>query len=357
MSGVDLTKRAAFGLAALVLGTAACGHGGDDGRSDVPVTAGPRGSTTSVGTAPSGTSSAREAAADSAPSAAPPSTGPAASSAPESTVNPAATTAARPSSTSVAPAPGVAEQRFTVDDGGRGRSFDVVVRLPAGADGAPAAGLHPVVAFSHGLRSEPQAYDALLDRFVAAGFAVVAPLFPHTRRGADDLSAADVVEQPGDVSAALVAVFARPDLASSLDSTRIAAVGHSEGAITTLGLFDGCCRDPRISAGVVLAGNTLGFREEYTGDPAPILFVHGDDDRLVPYASGRLAFDTDPWPKAFLTIAGGDHLQPYLTAGSADANRVADAAVEFVRWALLGDVDALAALRATESGALDDQLG
>jgi pimeloyl-ACP methyl ester carboxylesterase len=185
----------------------------------------------------------------------------------------------------------------------------------------------------------------------------VAPVFPHTHRGADDLSAADVVEQPGDVSAALVAVFARPDLAALLDSTRVAAVGHSEGAITTLGIFDGCCRDPRVSAAVVLAGNTLGFREEFTGDPAPILFVHGDADGLVPYVSGRLAFDTDPWPKAFLTIAGGDHLGPYVTVDAPDFSRVAAATVEFLRWALLGDTDALAILRAAESDALDDQLG
>jgi fermentation-respiration switch protein FrsA (DUF1100 family) len=45
---------------------------------------------------------------------------------------------------------------------------------------------------------------------------------------------------------------------------------------------------------------------------APVLVVHGDADRIVPYANGRALFEAIIGPKEFFTIEGGDHndLQP-----------------------------------------------
>jgi uncharacterized protein len=40
---------------------------------------------------------------------------------------------------------------------------------------------------------------------------------------------------------------------------------------------------------------------------SPILVIHGDDDRVVPFALGRALFETLPAPKQFFRIAGGDH--------------------------------------------------
>jgi fermentation-respiration switch protein FrsA (DUF1100 family) len=39
----------------------------------------------------------------------------------------------------------------------------------------------------------------------------------------------------------------------------------------------------------------------------PVLVLHGDRDRVIPYARGRELFDRIPEPKTFVTIAGGDH--------------------------------------------------
>jgi fermentation-respiration switch protein FrsA (DUF1100 family) len=42
----------------------------------------------------------------------------------------------------------------------------------------------------------------------------------------------------------------------------------------------------------------------------PLLQVHGDADRVVPYASGRRLSEGANEPKRFLTVAGGDHNDP-----------------------------------------------
>ncbi|WP_413290589.1 alpha/beta hydrolase [Bdellovibrio sp. HCB337] len=40
---------------------------------------------------------------------------------------------------------------------------------------------------------------------------------------------------------------------------------------------------------------------------SPILFIHGTDDRIIPYAEGKKLFDMTPGPKEFFTIEGGQH--------------------------------------------------
>jgi fermentation-respiration switch protein FrsA (DUF1100 family) len=59
---------------------------------------------------------------------------------------------------------------------------------------------------------------------------------------------------------------------------------------------------------------------------APALVVHGDRDRVIPFALGRRLYDRIAGPKRFLAIAGGDHndLEP------ADARAYWDAIGQFV---------------------------
>jgi fermentation-respiration switch protein FrsA (DUF1100 family) len=130
-----------------------------------------------------------------------------------------------------------------------------------------------------------------------------------------------------------------------LDGDHVAAAGHSAGAITTLGLFDSCCRDRRLSAGIVLAGNSVGFGGGFAGDAAPMLFEHGDQDRVVPYRSGRRAFEAVPWPKAFVTLLGEGHIDPYLRQGDAAFAVVAKTTTAFLSWTLDGDQQAVESLR------------
>jgi fermentation-respiration switch protein FrsA (DUF1100 family) len=54
----------------------------------------------------------------------------------------------------------------------------------------------------------------------------------------------------------------------------------------------------------------------------PILFFHGDRDRIVPFALGRRLFAAAPEPKAFETIAGAGHNDTTLVGGAPYFQRI-----------------------------------
>ncbi|MGH9093375.1 MAG: neocarzinostatin apoprotein domain-containing protein [Acidimicrobiales bacterium] len=193
---------------------------------------------------------------------------------------------------------------------------------PTGASGGtPVAGAapdrrtgpYPLVVFGHGLGSTPEAYLPLLQGWASAGFVVAAPRFPlsssETPGGPD---AADVVHQPGDMSYVIGAVLrasaaATGPLSGLVDPHEIGAAGHSNGAITTLGLVaDTCCRDPRVKAAVVMAGTTEGMpggHYDLAGAP-PTLLVHDTTDPIVPYRSAVVVYNALRGPKGLLTLRG-----------------------------------------------------
>lgn len=214
----------------------------------------------------------------------------------------------------------------------------------------PARGPFPVVLLSHGLLGTPTDYQALASRWTAAGFVVVAPAYPLSSRGAAHIQPLDVVNQPADAAFVLTSVLRLSAQAGDrfhglLDTGRVAAAGHSLGGITTDGLFNTCCRDIRLRAGIVLAGNWIGFSNTYTGPPAPMLFVHGDRDPIVPIVTGQLTYAAVPWPKGFVTLEGQTHIDPYLQPASPAFEVVAATTTDFLRWSLRGDRASLAALR------------
>ncbi|MFE9688250.1 alpha/beta hydrolase family protein [Micromonospora sp. NPDC005806] len=250
------------------------------------------------------------------------------------------------------------------------RPLPVTVWYPARGDAggdpersAPAAvGRFPVVMFSHGLGGRPEDYQLLLSRWAAAGFVVAAPKFPHTGAGGDG-NPLDVLNQPADVSYALTQVLALngkagDPLRGRLDPDRVAAAGHSAGGVTTIGLFT-AGRDERLDAGIVFAGTALGVGTAFAGAAAPQLFVHGEADEVVSYASGKAVYDAVPWPKAMLSLPKGDHGRALLSDGTA-LRVVADTTVEFLRWTLYGDAAAKKRLPADAArgglATLDDHL-
>ncbi|GIG85935.1 alpha/beta hydrolase family protein [Plantactinospora endophytica] len=265
----------------------------------------------------------------------------------------------------------VGVREVTYNRGGD-RRLPVTVWYPAqGSPGgspdrnAPvAAGRFPVVLFSHGLTGRPSDYRGLLVRWSAAGFVVVAPSYPHTSRGAAEFQVLDVVNQPADASYVLTRVLALDGRAGDpfrghLAVDRVAAAGHSAGGVTTIGLFT-AGRDPRLDAGIVLAGTALGVGTAFSGPAAPQLFVHGQLDDVVSYRAGKAAYDRVPWPKAMLTLPKGDHVGALLGNDEGALDVVADTTVEFLRWSLYGDDRALRRLpnQATRGGlaTLDDRL-
>ena len=184
--------------------------------------------------------------------------------------------------------------------------------LPTRAD-AP----FPLILFSHGIDATVSFFEPLLTSWAAAGYVVVAPTFPLTNSNAvGGPQSADYVNQPGDIRYVLDQVLALNATGTSwlsglVATNEIVAVGHSLGAVTTLGLTDNsCCLDRRIKAAVLISVEQLPFPggQYVAGLSIPMLFIHGDDDMTYSYAAGRAAFeDTGSTPRFLLTLRGGPH--------------------------------------------------
>ncbi|MEV6516500.1 alpha/beta hydrolase [Micromonospora chalcea] len=214
--------------------------------------------------------------------------------------------------------------------------------------GAPfAAGRFPVVLYSHGLRSLPALHAALTSRWAAAGFVVVAPTYPRTNLRARHYTRDDVRNQPADawrLVRHLVRLGARPGdpLGAHLAVDRFAAAGHSAGGHTSLGMFASGQPNP-LRAGIVIAGGRMvaGFSRPL----APMLFVHGSADRIVPESIGRAAYARCLGPAAFLSLRGQGHGE-YLTPGRSGFAQVLATTTDFLRWTLYADRAALRRLPA-----------
>ncbi|MDG4793774.1 alpha/beta hydrolase [Micromonospora sp. WMMD1082] len=232
----------------------------------------------------------------------------------------------------------VGVRTFTVDPTSE-RPLPVTVWYPAQGSRV-ADGRFPVVLYSHGLSSLPELHSGLTARWAAAGFVVAAPTYPHTRRGAARFSRADVRHQPADgwrVIRHLVRLDGRSGdpLAGHLDVQRVAAAGNSAGGFTTAGMFT--AGHPKLlRAGIVIAGG--GMAGSLAG-PAPMLFVHGTADSVVPVSVGRAAYRRTLGPVAFLGLLGQGH-GDYLIPGRPGFAQVLGATTDFLRWTLYGDREA-----------------
>ena len=143
----------------------------------------------------------------------------------------------------------------------------------------------------------------------------------------------------------LIALPAADPVRRRLDSVHVAAAGHSAGAITALGvLTEEGGRDRRFTAAVILAGNLLGVGDTFADPPVPVLFVHAAGDPIVPYATGKAAYDGLPasWPRAMLTLPGAGHSGPYMNARDPRSPAVRRRlTTDFLRGSLYGDQAAL----------------
>ncbi|SCG76520.1 Alpha/beta hydrolase family protein [Micromonospora siamensis] len=230
----------------------------------------------------------------------------------------------------------VGTRQLTVDPTGP-RPLPLTVWYPS-EGGRPAAGRFPAIVYSHGLRSLPELHAPLTTRWAAAGFVVAAPTYPRTNLRATHFTRADVRNQPADgwrVIRYLIRLDAGRDdpLAGHLDVNRIAAGGHSAGGFTTAGMFTSG-HSPRLRSGILIAGG--GLAGAFAGPTAPLLFVHGGTDPIVPESVGRAAYDRTPGPAAFLRLVGQGHGE-YLTPGRPGFAEVLATTTDFLRWTLYDD--------------------
>ncbi|MGC5021569.1 alpha/beta hydrolase [Micromonospora sp. DT47] len=93
----------------------------------------------------------------------------------------------------------------------------------------------------------------------------------------------------------------------------------------------------RLRSGIVIAGG--GLAGSFAGPAAPLLFVHGTADPVVPLSVGRAAYERATGSAAFLGVLGQGHGE-YLTPGRPGFDPVLATTTDFLRWTLYDDRDA-----------------
>ncbi|MET7472954.1 chlorophyllase [Streptomyces sp. NPDC005648] len=215
------------------------------------------------------------------------------------------------------------------------------VKVTAPVDGTEL----PVIVFSHGNAWSMDGYEPLVDRWAAAGFVVVQPTHPDSRRngiGLDDPRFATIWRvRIADLHAVLdgldgILQQVVGGLISRVDRDRLAVVGHSWGAQTAGALlgarvFDSEGRPgedfshPAVKAGALIAatgtGDTLTpfalkylpfARPDFSSMTTPALVVAGGKDQSAMSTRGpdwfTDAYHLSPAPKRLLTVAEAEHL-------------------------------------------------
>jgi predicted dienelactone hydrolase len=161
---------------------------------------------------------------------------------------------------------------------------------------------------------------------------------------------ADFGSQPDDVRFVLTELLRRSaastgQLAGKLDPKRVALVGKSLGALTTLrAAYLVAHHDTREKAVISLTGGGDGSSTFFTGIKVPLLLVHGDADRTVPYASSVRAFGTAERPKYLVTLFGQDHGGAFNGEDTAAGRVVVAVTLDFLDAYVRAEPNALARL-------------
>lgn len=206
------------------------------------------------------------------------------------------------------------------------RLLPVKVRFPVAIPtGALLAGKPwPLLIFSQGFDESVNAYTGLMNAWVHAGYVVAAPTYPLTDPSSKEgVNENDIVNHPGDlryVILALKRIAGNPNspLHGVIDPSRIAVVGQSDGGDVSLAVAgNSCCRDPSVQAAIILSGAELASfgGSYYSSGSVPLLVAQGSQDTINPPGCSARLYDQAPQPKYYLSIAGAEHLPPYVSPG------------------------------------------
>jgi pimeloyl-ACP methyl ester carboxylesterase len=167
----------------------------------------------------------------------------------------------------------------------------------------------------------------------------------------DNEAAGDPGDNIAEAQDALTWLFGESPVRAALDAARVGVIGHSQGAITTMGLQ---AIEPRIHAAV--AGAPISEQSSpFASNPIPVMIQTGDHDGPVapiPFvnpAVQRGVYDKLTADRAFIVADAASHAQhtnypllPTSTWGLEIAGRYS---VAWMDWHLRDDPAALEVLR------------
>ena len=190
---------------------------------------------------------------------------------------------------------------------GRCRTLVTQVRTPAADATAP----RPVILALHGRDGSPDSLAPLLDAWVAAGYVVVAPKLPETKKDEQGKALrSEVLLQAADARSVLDHLLDRA-ADFHIDPDAVGTAGMSLGGLTVYALISHtCCEDARIRAAVVMSGVHDPLPSgRYEHQDVPVLLLHGDAD--TGYRHSRAAYAQLAPPKWFVTLHGERHAPPF----------------------------------------------
>ncbi|HET7754407.1 MAG TPA: PHB depolymerase family esterase [Anaeromyxobacteraceae bacterium] len=180
------------------------------------------------------------------------------------------------------------------------RPYRVLVP-PSYARGRPA----PLVVLLHGYGSSGAAqlaYFGFAQLSAARGVLVAYPDGSLDRAGRRFWNAADVYGSDVDDVAYLSAVLDDLEARYDVDRGRVFLVGHSNGAFMAQRMA--CELSTRVRGVVALAGDAwMGAPRCKPSAPVPVLQVHGDADKVIPYGGGLALVTEVAVPSAPQSIA------------------------------------------------------
>lgn len=236
------------------------------------------------------------------------------------------------------PSPVGAIPDVIIKDDARNRDVKITIDYPTRAAN------NPLVVFSHAVGGSNRSYAGLASHWASFGYVVIRVQHGDNDVKADDLTPAQWRDRVRDVTFVLDSLTSLaeryPELQGKIDANRVAAAGHSRGAMTAMLLggmrtFPGAVSyaDPRVKA--VVAMSPVGpherwgvTTESFADIRVPALFMTGTRD------TGASESETPEWrQQAFeLSPAGDKWLVTVDNVAHATFTGVSGAVIEDARY-------------------------